>query len=40
MTARLLDVLVAIIFLLIMTVPVLFCALVDTPAGRIGFVFW
>jgi len=40
MIARLLDMLAAVIFLLIMTVPSLLCALVDTPAGRIGIVFW
>ena len=40
MIARLLDVLAAVIFLLIITVPALLCALLDTPAGRIGLVFW
>ena len=48
MIARLIDGLAAVIFLLIMTVPALLCALVDTPAGRIGLalssvegmVFW
>ena len=38
--ARLIDGLAVVIFLLIMTVPVLICALIDTPAGRIGFVLW
>ncbi|MBC8508493.1 MAG: hypothetical protein H8D34_26855 [Chloroflexi bacterium] len=36
MIGRLLDILAVIIFLLIMTVPALLCALLDTPAGRIG----
>ena len=40
MMARLLDGLAALIFLLIMTVPTILCALLDTPAGRIGIVFW
>jgi len=40
MIGRLLDVLAAIIFLLIMTVPAFLCALVDTPSGKIGLVFW
>ena len=40
MIARLLDVLVAVIFLLIMTVPAFLLALIDTPTGRIGLVFW
>jgi len=40
MIARLLDVLVTVIFLLVMTVPALLCALLDTPAGRIGMIFW
>jgi len=40
MIAHLLDGLAAVIFLLIMTVPVILCALLDTPAGRIGIVFW
>ena len=40
MIGRLLDGLAAVIFLLIMTVPALLCALVDTPAGQIGIVFW
>jgi len=40
MIGRLLDLLAAIIFLLIMTVPALLCALIDTPAGRIGVIFW
>lgn len=40
MTARLLDGLAAVIFLLIMTVPAILCTLLDTPAGRIGIVFW
>jgi len=40
MIERLLDILAVIIFLLIMTVPAILCALVDTPAGRIGIVFW
>jgi len=40
MIGRLLDVLAAVIFLLVMTVPALLCALVDTPAGRIGVIFW
>ena len=40
MIGRLLDGLAAVIFLLIMAVPVIMCALVDTPAGRIGIVFW
>ena len=38
--ARLIDGLAVVIFLLIMTVPTLLCALIDTPAGRIGFVLW
>jgi len=37
---RVLDILVIIIYLLIMTVPAFLLALVDTPAGRIGIVFW
>ena len=40
MIGRLLDGLAAVIFLLIMTVPAILCALLDTPAGRIGIVFW
>ena len=40
MIARLLDGLATAIFLLIMTVPAILCALLDTPAGRIGIVFW
>jgi len=40
MIARLIDMLAAVIFLLIMAVPALLCALVDTPAGRIGMAFW
>ena len=40
MMERLIDVLAAVIFLLIMTVPALLCALIDTPAGRIGLIFW
>ncbi len=38
MIARLIDMLAAVIFLLIMTVPAILCALLDTPAGRIGLV--
>ena len=40
MIERLLDILAVIIFFLVMTVPALLCALVDTPAGRIDVVFW
>ena len=40
MIAHLLDGLAAVIFLLIMTLHVILCALLDTPAGRIGIVFW
>ena len=40
MIARLIDMLAAVIFLLIMTVPAILCALLDTPVGRIGIVFW
>ena len=40
MIERLLDILAVIIFLLIMAVPTILCALVDTPAGRIDVVFW
>ena len=40
MIGRLLDGLAAVIFLLIITVPAILCALLDTPAGRIGIVFW
>ncbi len=38
MIARLLDILAVIIFFLVMTVPAILCALLDTPAGRIGLV--
>ena len=40
MMARLLDGLAVTIFFLIMIMPAFLLALVDTPAGRIGFVFW
>jgi len=40
MIARLIDGLATVIFLVVMTVPVILCALLDTPAGRIGVVFW
>ena len=40
MIARVLDVLVVIIFFAVMIVPALLLALVDTPAGSIGYVFW
>ena len=40
MIGRLLDILAVIIYLLIMTVPAILLALIDTPAGRIGLVFW
>jgi len=40
MIARLIDGLAVAIFLVVMTVPVILCALLDTPAGRIGIVFW
>jgi len=40
MIARLIDGLAVVIFLVVMTVPVILCALLDTPAGRIGIVFW
>ncbi len=39
MIARLLDMLAVVIFLLIMTVPAILCALLDTSAGRIGIWF-
>lgn len=39
MIGRLVDVLAVVIFLLIMTVPAILCALLDTPAGRIGIWF-
>ena len=40
MIERLIDGVAAVIFLLIMTVPALLCALVDTPAGRLGLALW
>jgi len=39
MIARLVDFLAVVIFLLIMTVPAILCALLDTSAGRIGIWF-
>jgi len=39
MIARLIDMLAVVIFFLIMTVPAILCALLDTPAGRIGIWF-
>jgi len=39
MIHRFVDLLVVVIFLLIMTVPAILCALLDTPAGRIGIWF-
>jgi hypothetical protein len=39
MIARLVNVLAVVIFLLIMTVPAILCAFLDTPAGRIGIWF-
>jgi len=39
MISRLVDTLAVVIFLLIMTVPAILCALLDTPAGRIGIWF-
>jgi hypothetical protein len=40
MIARLIDGLAAVIFLVVLTLPAILCALLDTPAGRIGIVFW
>ena len=40
MMARLLDGLAVAIFFLVMIVPAFLLALVDTPAGRIGYTFW
>jgi len=39
MIARLVDMLAVVIFLLIMTVPAILCALLDTSAGQIGIWF-